>query len=115
MNNAIGTRKPTIMVHSESMPEDRLTAQMVASLERLRRVSDDRQADLQPQLPTVSTSDAARRREEAADRRDDALDQRSEAADRRDETQTQRETVLDRRQADLDRRADLLDERNRED
>ncbi|MEU8821536.1 hypothetical protein [Actinoplanes sp. NPDC048796] len=115
MNNAISTRKPTVMVHSESMPEDRFTAEMVASLERLRRVSDDRQADLQDRPPTSSTSDAARRREEAADRRQDALDQRSEAADRRDETQTRREAMLDSRQADLDRRADLMDERDRED
>ncbi|GGL16111.1 hypothetical protein [Mangrovihabitans endophyticus] len=96
------------------MSEDHLTTEMVASLERLRRISDDRQADLQRRPTTASTSDAARR-EEAADRRQDVLDRRSEAADRRDETQTQREAMLDSRQADLDRRVDLLNERDSED
>jgi hypothetical protein len=105
-NNAITTRDATVVVQSESMPEDPLTAEMAASLKRLRKVSDDRQADQQTGAGTPE--DSHHRTEEATDRRSDALDRRAEAADRRDESQTRREARLDDRQADLDRRARRL-------
>lgn len=97
------------MVHSESMPVDRLTAEMAASLERLRKISNDREADLEGRRNSASSPEAEDpAKKEALDRRNEVLDRRAEAADRRDESQTQREALLDDRQAALDRRAQLL-------
>ena len=95
-------------MHSESVPNDHLTAEMAASLERLRRVSDERRASLEQQQPTASPPDAAPGPREA-------LDRRAEAADRRDETQARREAMLDERQAALEQRAHLLDTQENED
>ncbi|WP_229068421.1 hypothetical protein [Actinoplanes sp. DH11] len=99
------------------MAEDSyLAGEMASSLERLRKLSDERQADLRRSPDVVSPPDDAAQhrtealdqRDEAADRRVEALDQRDEAADRRDATQSQRETELDDRQAALEQRAQLL-------
>jgi hypothetical protein len=113
------------VVHSEFVPEDHLTAEMAASLERLRRVSDDHQAGREGRQPSACPPGAAQRRDEAfddtldqrggaADRRDEAADRRDEAADRRDETQARREAMLDDRQSALEQRAQLLDRRESE-
>ncbi|WP_030439971.1 hypothetical protein [Actinoplanes subtropicus] len=106
--NAVTARDTTVVVHSESVPNDHLTAEMAASLERLRTVSDEHQADREQQQPTASPLDAAPGPGEA-------LDWRAEAADRRDETQARRESMLDEREAALEQRAHLLDRRENED
>jgi hypothetical protein len=104
-------------VHSESKPDNSYQAgEMAASLARLRKLSDERQADLQQQQHAAGPLDAAaERRADAQDSRDDALDRRAETADRRDETQEQRETQLNDRQTALDQRELLLDRRESED
>jgi hypothetical protein len=90
--------------------------QLAESLERLRRLSDERQADLEQQQHTAGPpDDAAQRRAEALDVRDDALGHRAETADRRDETQERREAMLNDRKTTLDQREQLLDRRESED
>ncbi|WP_080127855.1 MULTISPECIES: hypothetical protein [unclassified Actinoplanes] len=108
----------------------RLAGEMAASLERLRTLSDERQADLRRQQEATSPTtdaqkhrgrildrrdDALDRRDDALDRRDGALDRRAKAVSRRDEALTRRERTLNDRQAEIEQRAEVLDKRERGD
>lgn len=124
LRSAVSPRSTTVVAHSEFMPEkSHLNGEMAASLDRLRKISDERQADLQLQQHIASQSDdAAQHRvetpdshDDAPDSHDDAMVRRAETADRRDETQEQRESMLNDRQAALDQREQRLDRRESKD